>query len=121
MWASEGPYSLEELREMRRLIVASGTEVATWAQRTRRSAEFVRSLSPEQANVIIMQALAVAAEPDDLGTVEELEHAAALFADVAQGERHKRLWHLLLEIRHRHYPDTMQPDEDWPNAAEGSA
>jgi hypothetical protein len=101
---ADGPYTRDELREMRRLIVASGTEVATWVQRTRRSAEFVRSLSPEQADIITAQALAIAGEPEDLGTEAELALAAALFEDVAAEERHKRLWRLLLEIRRRHYP-----------------
>lgn len=105
MWESEGPYSEAEIREMRRLILASGVEVETWVQRTRRSAEFVRSLSPEQADVITAQALAVAAGPDDAGTVDEIAEAELLFAGIAPEERHKRLWRLLLEIRHRHYPD----------------
>jgi hypothetical protein len=104
MWEPEGPYSSEEIREMRRLIVASGVEVDVWVKRTRRSAEFVRSLSPEQADVITAQALAVAAGSDDLGTEEEMAAAEAYFAGIAPDERHKRLWHLLLEIRHRHYP-----------------
>jgi len=89
---------------MRRLIVASGFEVTEWVQRTRRSAEFVRSLSPEQAEVIMLQALAVAAAPEDIGTPDELDAARRLFLDVAPGERHKRLWRLLVEIRRRHYP-----------------
>lgn len=105
MFETEGPYSAEELREMRRLIVASGSDVIAWVQRTRRSAEFVRSLSPAQADVITVQALAVAAEPEDIGSLEELVEAEALFAEVAPEERHKRLWRLLLEIRRRHYPD----------------
>ncbi len=104
MWEPEGPYSHAELQEMRRLIVASGIDVDDWVRRTRRSAEFVRSLSPEQAEIITAQALAVAAEPEDLGTAEELASAEALFAAVDPGERHKRLWWLLVEIRRRHYP-----------------
>ena len=109
MWNPEVPYSADELRAMRRLIVASGSEVTTWAQRTRRSAEFVRSLSPEQADVITTEALAVAAEPDDLGSPDELAEAEALFATIAPAERHKRLWYLLLQIRHRHYPQAGRP------------
>ena len=105
MFERDAPYSNEELREMRRLIVASGTSVIEWVQRTRRSAEFVRSLSPAQADVITVQALAVAAEPDDTGSSEELSDAEALFAEVVPEERHKRLWRLLLEIRRRHYPE----------------
>ena len=105
MFERDAPYSSEELREMRRLIVASGTSVIEWVQRTRRSAEFVRSLSPAQANVIAAQALAVAAEPEDIGSSEKLSDAEALFAEVAPEERHKRLWRLLLEIRRRHYPE----------------
>src|SRR5712691_230632 len=104
MWDADGPYTRDELREMRRLIVASGTEVATWVQRTRRSAEFVRSLSPEQADIITAQALAIAGEPEDFGSEADLALAAALFEGVAPEERHKRLWRLLLEIRRRHYP-----------------
>jgi hypothetical protein len=105
MFERDAPYSNEELREMRRLIVASGTSVIEWVQRTRRSAEFVRSLSPAQADVITVQALAVAAEPDDTGTSEELSDAEELFAEVEPEDRHKRLWRLLLEIRRRHYPE----------------
>ena len=93
---------------MRRLIVASGIAVSTWVHRTRRSAEFVRSLSPEQADVITSQALAVAAEPDDLGTPAELEEATAEFAVVDPAGRQKHLWRLLLEIRNRHYPAAGQ-------------
>jgi len=104
MWAPDGPYSREELQEMRRLIVASGVSVAIWVQRTRRSAEFVRSLSAEQAEVITTQALAVAAEPDDCGSASELAEAEALFALIAPEERQKTLWRLLLAIRRRHYP-----------------
>jgi hypothetical protein len=105
MWEQEGPYSSDELREMRRLIVASGAEVAAWVQRTRRSAEFIRSVSAEQAEVITLQAIAVAAEPDDLGSDEELDEARALFEAVPREERHKHLWRLLLEYRRRHYPE----------------
>lgn len=109
MWEPDGPYSREELQEMRRLIVASGIGVAVWVQRTRRSAEFVRSLSAEQAEVITTQALAVAAEPDDLGSPREIARAEALFEPIAPEERQKTLWRLLLEIRRRHYP---QPPND---------
>lgn len=104
MWESEGPYTRDELRAMRRLIVASGVEVMEWVQRTRRSAEFVRSLSQEQADVITAEALAVAAEPEDLGSAVELAEAIALFAGVAPDERQKTLWRMLLEFRRRHYP-----------------
>jgi hypothetical protein len=105
MWEPDGPFSSEEAREMRCLIVASGVEVSTWVERTRKSAEFVRSLSPRQADVITAQAMAVASEPDDLGTEADIARAEAIFAIVAPEERHKRLWHLLLEIRNRHYPE----------------
>ena len=104
MWEDEQTYSQEERQQMRRLIVASGAEIDTWVQRTRRSAEFVRSLSPEQADIINAQAFAVASEPDDLGSADEMATAAALFEGVAPEERHKRLWRLLVEIRRRHYP-----------------
>ncbi len=95
---------------MRRLIVASGADVDGWVHRTRRSAEFVRSLSPLQAEVITAQALAVAAEPTDLGGEAEMQEAIAIFAGVEPAERHKRLWHMLLEIRQRHYPDIAELD-----------
>jgi hypothetical protein len=107
----EGPYSLEERRQMRRLIVASGVDVRTWVQRTRRSAEFVRSLSAEQADIITLQALAVAAEPEDLGSEDELEQAQTHFDAYAPDDRQKRLWQLLIEFRRRHHPD------DQPNGA----
>src|SRR5207245_759375 len=83
MWNDYSPYTQDELQEMRRLIVASGSDVPAWVQLTRRSAEFVRSLSPAQADIITAQALAVAIEPDDLGSTEGLVAAAALFAGVA--------------------------------------
>ncbi len=108
MFEQNGPYSADELRHMRRLIVASGAEVMDWVRRTQRSAEFVRSLSPIQADVITAQALAVAAEPEELGSAEAVLEAEALFSEVEPAERHKRLWHLLLEIRQRHYPDIAE-------------
>ncbi|HEY7294861.1 MAG TPA: hypothetical protein VH916_07450 [Dehalococcoidia bacterium] len=104
MWQSDGSYTPDELRAMRRLIVASGISIVEWVRRTRRSAEFVRSLSPEQADVITAEALAVAAEPDDLGEPVEMAEAVATFALVAPEERQKTLWRLLLEYRRRHYP-----------------
>lgn len=110
MWELEGPYTVDELRAMRRLIRASGDEIDAWARRTRRAAEFVRSLSPKQADVITAQALAVASEPENCGTIEEIEAAVALFAVVEPADRAKRLWQLLLEFRHRHYPDA--PDDE---------
>ncbi len=106
MWESTGPYTPDELRAMRRLIVASGIGIPEWVLRTRRSAEFVRSLSAEQADVITAEALAVAAEPDDLGSAAEIAEAVALFTDVARAERQKTLWRMLLEFRHRHFPPT---------------
>ena len=104
-----GPYSLEERRQMRRLILAAGLDIHTWVERTRRAAEFVRSLSGEQAEIIMIQALAVAAEPNDLGTPDELDEARTLFEQCALDERQKRLWRLLVEFRHRHYPDDDVP------------
>lgn len=95
---------------MRRLIVASGTDIDAWVQRTRRAAEFVSSLSPKQADVISTQALAIAAEPEDVGTPEQVEAAEMLFSVVEPADRPKRLWQLLLDYRHRHYPDA--PDDE---------
>ena len=110
MWESEGPYTADELRAMRRLIRAAGLEIDAWALKTRRSAEFVRQLSPSQADVITTQALAVASAPADCGSDEQIAAAEALFAAVEPGERQKRLWHLLLEFRHRHYPE-IEPEQ----------
>jgi hypothetical protein len=110
MWESEGPYTSDELRAMRRLIRAAGLEIDAWAQKTRRSADFVRQLSPSQADVITTQALAIAAEPADCGSDEQIAAAEALFAAIEPAERQKRLWHLLLEFRHRHYPDIEQEE-----------
>lgn len=100
----DGPYTSEECREMRRLILASGIDIPTWVKRTRRSAEFVRPLSAEQADIITLQALAVAAEPEDLGSEGAVQRAQALFDACAADDRQKHLWRQLLEIRHRHYP-----------------
>ena len=46
------PYTQEERREMRRLLIASGASVEAWCRRLRRSADFLQSLSPAQADIV---------------------------------------------------------------------
>jgi len=66
------PYSAEELRHLRRLIIASGATVEEWTARLRRTADYLLSLSPGQAQIVAQQAQAIAADPQDYGSAEEL-------------------------------------------------
>jgi hypothetical protein len=103
------PYSAEELRAIRRLILASGATVEEWAARLRRSADFLQSLSPGQAAIVVQQALAIAADPDDYGDEAELLAAHAELATVAEAERLRHVSRHVIAIRRRHF--TGHPEE----------
>jgi len=98
------PYSVEEQREMRRLLIASGHEVLTWSHRLRRSADFLLSLSPEQAGIVAEQAAAIAADPHDYGAEEELEQTRIRVAEISESERGSWVWREIVALRRRHYP-----------------
>lgn len=99
------PYTPEERREMRRILIASGYEIAAWCGRLRRSADFLQSLSPEQAGIVAEQAAAIAADPLDYGAEEDLELARARLAAVDEAERGAYVWREIVALRRRHYPD----------------
>ena len=99
-----GPYSDDELREMRCLIMASGADVATWCNRLRRSADFLSSLSPAQAGIVAEQAAAIAAEPDNYGEIDALAAARTRLEEVPAGERAAFVWREIVAHRRRHYP-----------------
>jgi hypothetical protein len=98
------PYTIEEQQEMRRLLIAAGQEVLAWSQRLRRSADFLLSLSPEQAGIVAEQAAAIAADPEDYGDEEELEHTRVRVARISESERGPWVWNEIVALRRRHYP-----------------
>ena len=100
-----GPYSLEDLREMRRLLIASGSDVAVWARRLRRSADFLLSLSPAQAGIVAEQAAAIAADPSDFGGEEALTATRDRLAAIAESERATYVWRAIVALRRSYYPD----------------
>jgi hypothetical protein len=100
-----GPYSLDELREMRRLILASGGDIAVWCTRLHRSADFLSSLSPSQAGIIAEQAAAIAAEPEDYGDDEMLVTARATLALIPPEQRAEAVWRQIVAFRRRHYDE----------------
>lgn len=103
-----GPYSADELREMRCLILASGAEIAAWCKRLRRSADFVSSLSPAQAGIVAEQAAAIAAGPDDLGGEEVLLAARTRLDAVPPDDRAAFVWREIVAVRRRHYAKTEE-------------
>lgn len=105
-----GPYSLDELRRMRRLILTTGVSIEVWAQRLRRSADFLLSLSPGQAARLAEQAQAIGAQPDDLGPDEEFAHIHVEVSELSEGDRKTYVHKEIIAIRNRHYPDL--PDEE---------
>jgi hypothetical protein len=98
------PYTIEELRGIRRLILASGASVEAWAARLRRSADYLQSLSPGQAAIVAQQALAIAADPDDYGDESELLVAHAELAAVPEGDRLRHISRYVIAVRRRHHP-----------------
>jgi hypothetical protein len=99
------PYTDEELRSIRRLILACGASVDEFARRLRRSADFLQSLSPAQAEIVAQQALAIASDPEDYGADEELVAARAEVAAVPEGERLRVISRHVIEVRRRHFRD----------------
>ena len=98
------PYTDEERREMRRLLIASGNEVVDWSRRLRRSADWLLSLSPEQAGIVAEQAAAIAANPEDYGDEKDLERTRVRLAEVSEADRGSWVWREIVAVRRRHYP-----------------
>jgi hypothetical protein len=98
------PYTPEERREMRRLLIASGFEVDAWCNRLRRSADFLLSLSAEQAGIIAEQAAAIASDPLDYGDEQELERTRVRIEQIAEQDRAKFVWNEIVAKRRLHYP-----------------
>jgi hypothetical protein len=105
-----GPYTTEELQRMRRLICAAGLDVQEWSTRLRRSADWLQSLSPAQAAIVAQQAVAIAADPHDLGPEDLLEQDRREMADVPEGDRQAYISRKIIEIRREHFPGP--PDDD---------
>ena len=104
------PYSSDELRRMRRLILAAGQSIPEWTGKLRRSADFLQSLSPGQAAIVAQQAAAIAAEPEDYGSELLLQEARVELADVPEGERLTYISRQIILIRRQHFPGP--PDDD---------
>jgi hypothetical protein len=101
------PYSTDELRHLRRLIVASGASVEEWSARLRRAADFLQSLSPAQAEVVAQQAQAIADDPDDYGDEGDLIAVRQEIALVPEGERLKYVSREVIATRRRHFPGLL--------------
>jgi hypothetical protein len=99
------PYTPEERREMRRLLIASGISIEAWCTRLRRSADFLRSLSPEQAGIVAAQAAAIAADPEDYGEETELAAAREQVEAITESDRATFVWRRIVELRRRYYPE----------------
>jgi hypothetical protein len=98
------PYNADDLRRIRRLIIASGADVAEWAARLRRTADFLQSLSPAQAEIVAQQALAIAADPEDIGEQNEIVAVREELEAVPEGERLKYISRHVIEVRRRYFP-----------------
>lgn len=103
------PYTDDELRAIRRLIIASGSSVEEWAARLRRAADFLQSLSPGQAEVVAQQALAIASDPADYGAEDELIIVREEIAAVPEAERLRYVSRHVIATRRRHFPNL--PDD----------
>lgn len=108
---SLGPYDADELRLMRRLIIASGSDIAAWCTRLRRSADFLQSLSPEQAGIVAEQAAAIAASPTDYGGEEALAAERERMSLILEAERAAFTWREIVTLRRRHYPGPLGSEE----------
>lgn len=106
------PYTADELRRIRRLIIASGASVTDWSAKLRRSADYLQSLSPGQANIVANQALAIAADPDDTGDAVEMIAAYEELSVVPKGERTKYLSRHVIELRRRYFTGPPDPEDD---------
>lgn len=103
------PYTDDELRRIRRLILAAGLDIVDWANKLRRSADFLRSLSPGQAAIVAQQAAAIAAAPNDIGPDGSLEGELLELEAVPEGERRAYISRQIIAIRRLHFPGL--PDE----------
>lgn len=101
------PYTRDELQRIRRLIRAAGLDVREWCDRLRRSADWLQSLSADQAAIVAQQATAIAQDPDDLGTADQVQQAEEEMAPVPESDRQAYLSRQIILIRRAHYP----PDE----------
>ena len=99
-----GPYTSDELRRMRRLILAAGLNVREWTEKLRRSADFLLSLSPGQAAIVAQQAAAIAADPEDVGPDMTLAAEREELAAIPAGERLTYISRQIILIRRQHYP-----------------
>ncbi len=97
------PYTDDELRHLRRLILATGASVEEWAARLRRTADFLQSLSPTQAEIVAHQALAIGAYPDDYGDDELLSVARQEIAAVPESERLRHVSREVIAVRRRYF------------------
>ena len=104
------PYSLDELRHLRRLILACGATVPEWTNKLRRTADYLTSLSPAQAQIVAQQALAIAADPDDYGDEVELDAVRVEIEAVPEGERLKYVSRHVIALRRRYY--SVLPDDE---------
>ncbi len=104
------PYSPDELRHIRRLILASGVTVEAWAGRLRRAADFLQGLSPAQAEVVAQQALAIGADPDDYGDEDALVAVRRELALVPEGERLKYISRHVIAARRRYFPNIPEDE-----------
>ena len=98
------PYSPDELRHLRRVILATGATVEEWSAKLRRTADFLSSLSPRQAEIVAQQAAAIAAEPDDYGEEIELVAERERVEIVPEDERLRYISREVIAIRRRHFP-----------------
>lgn len=98
------PYSDDDLRSIRRLILAVGASVDEFAGRLRRSADFLQSLSPAQAEIVAQQAMAIAADPEDYGDEAELLIVREEVAGIPEAERLRHIARFVIAIRRQYYP-----------------
>lgn len=104
------PYSEDELRRVRRLIRAAGLDVAEWCGKLRRSADFLQSLSPIQAERVAQQANAIARHPADFGTDMGDDAESAEVLAVPEEERQKYISRQIIELRRVHYPGPLEDE-----------
>ena len=104
------PYSHDDLRLLRRLILASGAAVDEWAGKLRRTADYLQSLSPAQAEIVAQQAMAIGEDPDDYGDEDELEAARLEIELIPTGHRLKYISQQVIAVRRRYY--TGVPGEE---------
>ncbi|MBI2760639.1 MAG: hypothetical protein HYX51_04335 [Chloroflexi bacterium] len=104
------PYSNDDLRHIRRLILACGVPVPDWAARLRRTADYLQSLSPGQAEIVAQQAQAIAADPDDYGDDYELIAVREEIATVPEQERLKYVSRHVIEVRRRYFPGPIEEE-----------